>query len=171
MKHRVVLLYSWLVRIATACLPDAPCCMQLRGWCYGRLMKNCGQNFQVASNVRIVGLEFFSVGNDVYLGPGTIILASDSIRLDNEVLVGPYTVITDGNHSLRNGSYRFGKRTASPVMIEQGAWVAAHCTVLPGVTVGASTVVGANSCVSRNLPANIRAAGSPARCLSKRSAA
>ena len=171
MTHRAALLYSWFIRVLMSWLPDAPFCMRLRGWCYGRIMKACGRNFQVSSDVRIVGLECFSVGDNVYLGPGAIILASDTIELYNEVLIGPYTVITDGNHTLRDRSFRFGKRCTSPVVIQQGAWVAAHCTVLPGVTIGSSTVVGANSCVSRTLPANIRAAGAPARCLSNRTAA
>jgi maltose O-acetyltransferase len=52
---------------------------------------------------------------------------------------------------------------ARPVSIEDGAWIAARVTILPGVTIGRGTVVAAGAVVTRDVPPNTLAAGVPAR--------
>ena len=53
----------------------------------------------------------------------------------------------------------------APVVIEQNVWLGEGTRVLKGVTIGENTVVGAGSVVSRSLPANVIAAGNPARVI------
>lgn len=52
-----------------------------------------------------------------------------------------------------------------PVRIGKNCWLGAGVTVLPGVTIGDNTVVGAGSLVTRDLPANVVAVGSPCRVI------
>ena len=53
----------------------------------------------------------------------------------------------------------------APVVIERGAWLGQNVVVMPGVTIGAGTVIGANSVVTRDIPPRVVAAGTPARVL------
>jgi len=165
MKHKLALLYSWFVRIVTAALPDAPVCMRFRGWCYGWLMLRRSQDFQVSGSARLIGLESISVGRHVYIGPGAILLASQVIELDDEVMLAPYTVLADGNHTLRDGSYRYGPRETAPLTIGRGTWIAANCTVMAGVSIGQGVLVAANSAVTRDVPDFCVVGGTPARVL------
>lgn len=165
MKHKFGLLYSWLVRVLTAGLPDAPICMRFRGWCYGLLMQRRGRDFQVSGSARLVGLESISVGRHVYVGPGAILLASHAIELGDEVMLAPYVVLADGNHTLYDGSYRYGPRATAPLTIGQGAWIAAHCTVVAGVSIGRGVLVAANSVVTSDVPDFRVVGGVPARVL------
>mgnify|MGYP002517958111 FL=1 len=54
---------------------------------------------------------------------------------------------------------------AKPVVIDDGCWVCANVTILPGVTIGKNCVIGAGSVVTRSIPANSFAAGNPCRVI------
>ena len=170
LRERFILLWSWIIRLSTNWLPDAPGTMRLRGWLYGRAMKRCGPNFQVAGRVTLLGLQHMSVGADVYLAPGVAILASCGVTLEDEVMLAYHTVVVDGNHTAIDGSYRFGPREEAPVLIRRGAWVAANSTVLPGVTIGRGALVAANSAVSRDVLDDAAVGGVPAQLIQRRAA-
>jgi maltose O-acetyltransferase len=165
MRHYFLLVVSWLVRTITIWLPEAAFISRFRGALYGLFLSQCGKNFQVSSNVRIINLENFSVGDDVYLAPGVIVNAISSIHLDSEVMVGFNCVLVSGNHTLFNESYRFGRSSMKPIKIGAGTWVAANCTVTAGAEVGYGSLVGANSVVNGVLPPLGRYGGIPAKSL------
>jgi len=165
LKHKSLLLYSWFVRFATGWFPDAPITMRFRGWLYGLAMKRAGNNFQVASNVRINSLQNISVGNNSYIAPGSFLLISDGLDISDEVSIGPYVVIVDGDHTSIEGSYRYGGRNTKPISIGKGCWIASHVTITKGVTLGDGSIVGANSVVTKDIPAYTKAAGVPAKPL------
>ena len=56
-----------------------------------------------------------------------------------------------------------GLEFAKPVCIEDNVWVGGSVVVCPGVTIGARTVIGAGSVVTKNLPPDVIAAGNPCR--------
>jgi acetyltransferase-like isoleucine patch superfamily enzyme len=95
---------------------------------------------------------------------GTVIGAASSITIGDGVLCGANCTITDTDwHPVDAGERAAGARARSaPVVIEEGVWLSMNVTVLKGVTIGAGTVVAAGSVVSRSLPPNVIAAGSPA---------
>lgn len=89
---------------------------------------------------------------------GTVIGCATSIIIGDNVRCGANTLITDTDwHS---DDPRAGGNM--PVIIEKGVWLSVNVTVLKGVTIGENTLVGAGSIVTRSLPANVVAAGSPA---------
>jgi len=55
------------------------------------------------------------------------------------------------------------KLITAPVFIEDNVWIGEFVSILPGVTIGEGTIIGANSVVSRSLPPNVIAFGSPAK--------
>lgn len=103
-------------------------------------------------------------GAEVRIGPGcgfsgTVIGCASRIVLGERVRCGANTLITDTDwHS---DDPRTGPD--APVRIGDNVWLSVNVTVLKGVTIGENTLVGAGSVVVRSLPANVVAAGVPAR--------
>lgn len=94
---------------------------------------------------------------------GTVIGCGMKIIIGENVMCGANTLITDTDW------HKDDPRTGQdmPVIIEKGVWLGVNVTVLKGVTIGENTLVGAGSLVTRSLPPNVIAAGSPAKVISK----
>lgn len=167
MKHKFLLLYSWLIRTIMFFFPDIPMIMRFRGWCYSFGMKKAGNDFQVSSSVIIKGLENFSVGSNCYLAPNVIINCSGRISFDDQVMIGFNSVLVSSNHSLTALSYRYGQRIIAPIFIGFGSWVGASATILSGVTIGSSTVIAANSVVNINCDSESVYGGVPCKLLKR----
>ncbi len=94
----------------------------------------------------------------VFVDPGKIILGDD-------VLIGPqcgfYTAIHPLDPELRRESYEMAK----PIRVGNNVWFGGHATVLPGVTIGDNTVIGAGSVVTHDIPSNVVAVGNPCRVI------
>jgi len=92
------------------------------------------------------------------------------ITIGNNVLIGPNVVISSASH---NVDYRIRNRdndmdiTGAPVVIEDNVWIGANVTVMPGVTIGRHSVVGAGSVVTRDVPPDTIVAGVPAKVVRK----
>lgn len=150
MKHKLLLLYSWFVKSTLYFVPDIDFTMRFRGFMYGLGMKKCGSNFQVSNNVIIKELENITVGNDVFIGNNSIIMGSGEIVIESEVLIGPNCTIISGNHSFKNGSYRFGEVVIKGrIIISFGSWISANCVVASGASLPKGSVLGANSFLNK----------------------
>lgn len=154
MKHKLLLIYTWFIRVCLYFLPDIPLVMRFRGWLYSFGMKSSGKNFQVAHNVILNSLEWLSVGDNVYFAMGNISLCFGGIKVENNVMFGPNCVLTAGNHTYLNGSYRFGPSKSSPIIIGCGSWIGANCTILPGVNFPKSSVAAAGSVITKTMKYN-----------------
>lgn len=88
---------------------------------------------------------------------GTVIGAFIRIELRNNVRCGANTLITDSDWHLDDP--RAGK--PAKVLIEENVWLGEGVKVLKGVTIGKNSVIGAGSVVTKNIPANVVAAGNP----------
>ncbi len=161
--HNFSLLYSHLIFLFTSFLPDTPGIMRLRGFLLSLCIKKCGSNFQVSKTAIIRGLSNIYIGNNVYLAPGVVVLSSKSIVLYDDVMIGVNSVITDGNHTMIRGSYRFGIRVSDEVVIHHGSWISSNCTVLPGAIFPESSVLAANSSLRGKNTIPGLYVGSPAR--------
>jgi len=110
-------------------------------------------------------------GNNVQLNDYVHITAVESVIIGNNVLLASKIYISDCSHGCYNGneddshpnSYPADRPLfAKPVVIEDNVWIGEFVSVLPGVTIGKGTIVGANSVVTKSLPANVIAVGTPA---------
>ncbi|MEY2738185.1 MAG: putative lipopolysaccharide biosynthesis O-acetyltransferase WbbJ [Bacteroidota bacterium] len=112
------------------------------------------------------------IGDNFQMNDFVHITASMSVRIGNNVLLASKIYISDTSHGSYSGDdYDSDPRSApnkrplysKPVIIEDNVWLGEFVSVLPGVTIGEGTIVGANSVVSKSLPANVIAVGSPAK--------
>lgn len=149
MKHKLILIYTWLVRTCLFFMPDFPYSMRLRGFFYGLVMKKCGKDFQVTNNAILKGIQNFDIGDNVFIGNNTIIMGSGKLIIENEVMIAPGTIIVNGNHTSDGKSYRYGKIHKGLVKIGEGSWVGANCTISSGGELPQNSILGANSFLSK----------------------
>ena len=80
-------------------------------------------------------------------------------------MIGPNVTIATAGHPVEPSLRKKGIQFNKPVHIGDNVWIGAGAMILPGVTVGENTVIGAGSVVTKDLPANVVAVGSPCRVL------
>ncbi len=91
---------------------------------------------------------------------GVTIGAAKEIRIGNNVLVGANAIITDFDwHSDRSNTQ------PQSVIIHDNVWIGVNSTILKGVTIGMNSIIGANSLVVKDIPANVIAGGNPCKVL------
>ncbi|MBW8782062.1 MAG: acyltransferase [Verrucomicrobia bacterium] len=112
------------------------------------------------------------IGHGTYINRYTMLDAHHRIQIGQDVMIGPYCYITDGEHGTAPGSsVKSQGMNVSPVIIEDEVWLGAHVTVLAGVRIGRGAVIGAGSVVTRDIPANMVAFGTPATARRRRESA
>ncbi len=94
---------------------------------------------------------------------GTVVGAFKKIKIGNNVRCGANTVITDSDWHPDDPRVS----DAKPVIIGNNVWLGINVVVLKGVEIGENTVIGANSLVTKNIPANVIAAGNPCKEIAK----
>ena len=104
-------------------------------------------------------------GKDIYINFGCVILDICEVRIGDEVMFAPNVQIYAATHPIDAADRMSGLEMGAPVTIGNRVWVGGGSILLPGVSVGADTVIGAGSVVTRDLPAGVVAAGNPCRVL------
>jgi putative colanic acid biosynthesis acetyltransferase WcaF len=106
-----------------------------------------------------------TMGCRASLGENVWAYALDRIVLGDYVCVGQRSVLLTGSHDFSDPLFPLVTR---PVVVGYGAWIAVGVTVLPGVKIGALSVVGAGSVVTKDLPEQMVCAGNPCRPIKRR---
>ena len=115
-----------------------------------------GENFQMNDYVHITAMESVKIGDNVLLA--SKIYISDCAH-------GSYSGDKNDSHPAIAPDKR--PLYSKPVLIEDNVWLGEFVSVLPGVTIGKGSIVGANSVVSKNLPPYVIAVGTPAKPIKK----
>jgi acetyltransferase-like isoleucine patch superfamily enzyme len=121
----------------------------------------------IQGSIELVGTG--DIASKLHIGEGAIIASNVTFGLDAEInigknaSIGPSCFIHTGTHSIGFGSRRMASHPAGhPVTIGDGAWIGMASIVLPGVTVGAGSVVSAGSVVTDDVPPHTYVSGNPA---------
>ncbi len=104
-------------------------------------------------------------GNNVYANFNLTLVDDTHIYVGDCTMIGPNVTIATAGHpilpELREKAYQFNQ----PVHIGRNCWLGAGVVVLPGITIGDNSVIGAGSIVTKDIPANVVAVGNPCRVL------
>ena len=105
------------------------------------------------------------IGSDFLANYNCVILDVAPVTIGDHVMLGPNVAIYTAGHPVHPLSRRSGYEYGRPVTIGDDVWVGGNSVLLPGVTVGSGAVIGAGSVVTRDIPDNVVAAGTPCRVL------
>lgn len=101
-----------------------------------------------------------SIGAHFYMNAGATIEVRHDVHIGDHVLMGPFaSIIDDDGHEVEPAAVRYKGRT----VVGSNVWLGRNAAVMPGVTIGDGSVIGANSVVTRDIPPDSFAAGAPAR--------
>lgn len=130
-----------------------------------------GSNFnQLSRNIR--GAIYVASGATMKIGDNVGVSSSclwctKQITIGNHVDIGADTLIldTDAHHLDWQERRNHGERTCKPIVIEDDVFIGTRCIILKGVTIGARSVIGAGSVVTKDIPSDCIAAGNPCRVI------
>lgn len=109
------------------------------------------------------------LGSDIRINRGCTIVSYASVTIGDFAIIGEYVSIRDANHGMSTKEpMRYQPHASAPIRIGPDVWIGRGACILPGVTVGAGAVIGANSVVTRDIPERAIAAGMPAQVLRQR---
>ncbi|MCX5317100.1 sugar O-acetyltransferase [Streptomyces sp. NBC_00154] len=106
-----------------------------------------------------------TIGPRTFINFGAVFLDAAPITIGADVQIGPNVQLLTPSHELDTERRRAGWEKADPVTIGDNVWLGGGVIVCPGVAIGADTVVGAGSVVTKDLPSGVLAVGSPARVI------
>lgn len=105
------------------------------------------------------------LGKNVYANFHLTCVDDTHVYIGDYTMIGPNVTLATAGHPilpvLREKNYQYNM----PVHIGKCCWIGAGVIVLPGVTIGDNTVIGAGSVVTKDIPANVVAVGNPCRVL------
>ena len=118
------------------------------------------------------------IGNNVTVNTGCTFVDCNKITIGNNVLIAPNVQIYTATHPIdlnerlapveTDDGVDYIRRTfALPVTIEDGCWIGGGVIILPGITTGKGSVIGAGSVVTKNIPPDSLAAGNPCKVIRK----
>lgn len=103
------------------------------------------------------------LGDRVFLNFNCVILDPAPVRVGDDVLFGPGVQLYTATHPLQHKARASGLESARPIRIGSDVWLGGGAIVLPGVNVGARSVIGAGSVVTTDIPEDVLAVGNPCR--------
>ena len=103
------------------------------------------------------------IGGRCWINADCTFDSSAEIVIEDDVAIAQQVLILTNTHEVGVSGYRAGPSQNLPVRIRSGSWIGARATILPGVTVGAGTIVAAGAVVAKSTPDNVLVAGVPAR--------
>lgn len=123
---------------------------------------------EIGTNVRFYGkIKFIkpyniSIGDDCTFNEGVILNATTEIFIGNNVSISSgVTILTAGLLYEQYPKKHFFRE----VIIKNGVWIGSNATILPGVTIGSNSVIGAGAVVTKDIPSNSVAVGVPAKVI------
>jgi lipopolysaccharide O-acetyltransferase len=111
-------------------------------------------------------------GNNVQINDYVHISAMEKVIIGNNVLMASKIYISDNSHGIYKSTMEDSNPNIEPIkrtyfcasiIIEDNVWIGENVVILPGIIIGKGSIIGANSVVSKSIPPNVIAVGSPAR--------
>ena len=105
------------------------------------------------------------IGENFFSNYNLVILDEAKVSFGNNVFIAPNCSFYTAGHPLDVEQRNQGLEYARPIVIGNNVWIGGDVTVLPGVTIGDNTTIGAGSVVTKDIPANVLAAGNPCQIM------
>lgn len=124
-----------------------------------------GDNSYIEPPLRANWGKHTSLGKNVYANFNLTLVDDTYIHIGDSVMIGPNVTLATAGHPIDPELRLKVAQFNMPIQIGNNVWIGAHAVVLPGVTIGENSVIGAGSIVTKDIPANVVAVGNPCRVL------
>lgn len=105
------------------------------------------------------------IGEKVFFNFNCVVLDVAQVTIGNRTLFGPNVQIYTATHPMNYKERASGLESAKPITIGEDVWIGGSAVICPGVTIGDRSVIGAGSVVTKNIPADVFAAGNPCKVI------
>ena len=153
-------------------LPGLPLGRSVRGFLCKRIFVKCG------ANVNVERMAYFGTGSALEIGANSGIgpraclgnVKGGELILGDDVMMGPDVLVLTFNHVHDRVDIPMDRQgfTYAKVVVEDDVWIGARVTILPGVTIGKGSIIGAGAVVARDIPPYSIAGGVPAKVIKNR---
>lgn len=139
---------------------------------YKQMFGSIGDQVSIDIDFRCEYGKNIHIGNKVIINMNCTFLDNGGINIGDNVMIAPDVRIYTATHSVilsermlvrSNSKASICDTIACPVTIESGVWIGGGAVILPGVTIGRNSVIGAGSVVTKSIPENSIAVGNPCR--------
>ena len=127
----------------------------------GQLFGEVGEGVWLEPPVHVSYGSNVTLGDGVYINTNVTFTDDYRITIGNGVLLAPNVAITTTGHPVHPDLRPEGQMFALPVVIEDNVWIGTGAIILPGVTIGRNSVIGAGSVVTKDVPPDVVAGGDP----------
>jgi maltose O-acetyltransferase len=129
------------------------------------LLGGIGENVTIWTPFNCTYGENIYIGNHVFFNLNCMIIDNNKVEIGDHVMIGPGIQIYTAAHPLDAESRNKGWEVTKPVTIKESVWIGGSAILLPGVSIGERSVIGAGAVVTRDVPPNVVVAGNPARII------
>ena len=131
---------------------------------YDNLLKelfgdNLGENSRIMAPIAGAAFDCMKIGNNVFINSNSLLMARGGITIEDDVMLAANVQLLSNNHD----EYDRQILLCKPIHIKKGAWIGAGASILPGVTIGKYSIVGAGAIVTKDVGDYEVAVGVPAK--------
>lgn len=129
------------------------------------LLGDTGDDVWIEPPVHMAYGKNVHIGNHFYANFNLVIVDDIDVYIGEHVMIAPNVTITPTGHPVDPDLRKPGTQFSIPVRIGNNVWIGSNAVILPGVTIGDNSVIGAGSVVTNDIPENVVAVGNPCRVL------
>ncbi|MBV7300475.1 sugar O-acetyltransferase [Enterovibrio paralichthyis] len=129
------------------------------------LFAEVGENCYIEPPLHANWAKHTHLGKNVYANFNLTLVDDTHIYIGDHVMIGPNVTLATAGHPVDPEYRRKVAQFNIPIHIENNVWIGANSVVLPGITIGENSVIGAGSVVTKDIPANVVAVGNPCKVL------
>ena len=136
-----------------------------RGELLRELFASVGKNVTIEPTFRCDYGRNIHIGDNFFANFDCIILDVCTVTIGSDVLFGPRVCLYTAAHPLDAEVRRSGLESGQPIHIGDTVWIGGNAVINPGVSIGARSIIGSGSVVTKDIPPDVVAAGNPCRVI------
>ena len=129
-----------------------------------KLFSKTGNEFMIMPNFYCDYGFNIEIGEKFYSNHNLVILDANKVTFGNNVQIGPNCGFYTSGHPIDKETRRKAE-FAKPIVVGNDVWIGGNVCVMPGVTIGDNTIIGAGSVVTKDIPSNVVAVGNPCKII------
>lgn len=129
------------------------------------LLGHCTDNVYIEDGVRMAYGSHVYLEDNFYANFNLSIVDDGEVYIGDKTMIGPTVTICTTGHPAYPLYREMVAHYSLPIHIGKNVWIGSNAVILPGVTIGDNSIIGAGSVVTKDIPANVVAVGNPCRVM------